>query len=251
MGEFNFQEWSNTDEGKEAMTAILPELAKQAGYISQEEVQGLVKNKDEILGQLTNAKEDSKLLKKTFDLLGVKDKLELDKLIAKRNNPNASEGELGLLEKLSSFEAQSQRLQEDLEGAKGKVSAANQRILELSAKSEITKALIAEGENEHRAELLATSLMSQAKFSLTDDYGVKSENGLSPKEWFERWKDGDQGKSVLSAQQNSGGNFNPGKPTNISEKQQLIKQRNELVQQGTANALAKADELTSKINSLK
>ncbi|NIU85087.1 MAG: hypothetical protein GWN64_16835 [Candidatus Thorarchaeota archaeon] len=217
-----FQEWSNSDAGREALRALVPDLAKESGYIPKSDLEGLESNKDQILRE---KKEIEELQKKAFDLLGVKSKLELEAQIAKRENPGVSEEKLGLIQ----LEATKTRLEGDLEASNGKVANANQKILELSAKAEIKTSLITEGMNEAQAELYSKALMQEADFTINEDYSVLSKDGLSPKDWLVRWKESDYGKNALPAKNNSGGEFKNGETsTGGAGKANLIKQRDEL-----------------------
>lgn len=218
------QAWSNSDEGKAFLQEQINSHVQTAGYKKPEEVSGLVAKRDELLGEVTK---NNDLIKKAFETLGVKDKLEFKELLEKKAHPNASQSELGLIQKASQLEATLKRVEEDKQGSDEKLSKYEQSLVKLQASSEIQKALILEGESEARAKLLAKSLMSEAGFSLQDDLTVKSKDGLNPGDWFKRWKDGD-GKEILPAHGASGGDFKPGGGGGAGEKQKLLQRRTEL-----------------------
>lgn len=245
-----FQEMSNTDEGKAIINGLIETHIKDGGYKTAEDIAGLEKNKNDIL---TEKREIEDIQRKAFEVLGIKDKLELDKLISRKNNPDASDAELGLIDKLAISEATKDRLEGDLKTSDGKLSTANDKILELSAKTSIISSLTQDGVSAESASLLADSLMRLAQFNLQDDFTVYSQDGLTPSEWYTRWKDSEQGKAVLPAAENSGGEFNGSqKKVGGSEKQRLVARRNELAGKSslTQQDRVEINALNKKIRSI-
>jgi hypothetical protein len=207
MTEAEFQEFAESEEGK----ALINGYVSKAGYKSAEEIAGLERKKDELLGKVSKSQKDKAALTELFDKYGIVDTEDLGGKLATL---------AGSESKLSDFD----KLQREIEIIKKSAKEAQdkadrEKALRASSekKAQIVQALKGAHVNDDSIDVLLSYFSEKAKVE-EDGTGkinliVDSDDGSSPFSSFvEEWSKTEQAKQFIKAPGNSGaGSGGPGR----------------------------------------
>lgn len=188
-----------TEDGK----AAIAEFLAGQGFKAEDEVQGLINKRDELLGKLNKAKTEKNAFHETLVKYGIADVEDLGGKLAKLEAADAS---------LSDLEKLQRRIEiMERESAEAKESAKKANNLRMSAekKAQITAAMKEAHVDDESFDVLYDHFDKIAK--VADEDGnltivVETDDGQSPiKSFIGDWSKTDKAKRFVKAAANGGG----------------------------------------------
>jgi len=199
-------EFIGSDEGKTAVSDWL----KEAGYRSAEDIAGLERKKDELLGKVSKSQKDKAALTEVFDKYGI---VDIEDLGGKLTTLAGSESKLSDFDKL---QRKIEVIEKTAKDAEDRATRAQALRANSEKKAQIVQALKGAHVNDDSIDVLLPFFTGKVKVE-EDDTGkinlvVDSDSGSSPfSSYVEEWIKSDQAKSFIKAPGNSGaGASSPG-----------------------------------------
>jgi hypothetical protein len=208
------QEYSNTDEGKQLFSELMKAQAKELGYVTPDEVQGLINKRNELLDKvkaLKNEKNSDPLLT-NLQKHGIYDVNDLESLLS--TSPSGKKSD-EIESKLKQFErelGQERKAKLELESSLNKQ---RERFHNAEKQSAILKALGAAGIDESAHDILSVYFDRIAKVE-EDDTGKLNiladdgEQSLGLHDYISKWSQTDKAKNYKKAPVNSGAGTSTG-----------------------------------------
>lgn len=189
------------EEEKAEVLETFNSWVKEQGYKSPEEVEGLAKKKDELLGKVSKlnkerVSEDKREILNMLDELGVQSAEDIKSLFEKKSGDKKDDREL------KKYEKQLQELQE-------RYDSEHKTRLNMAKENAIVKALKEAGVKDSAFDMAYAYFDRQAEVEETDN-GVsviaKDKDGLGPSidNYIKEWAKGDAAKDYIQKPMNVG-----------------------------------------------
>lgn len=210
------KEWMSTDEGKEFFAGAFDDHAKEQGFKKPDEIQGLVKKKDELLGKLAKLKEhkvseDQRKIISALDELEIRDYNDFEDFL---DNLKGT-GDEGQKQISSDLERELKRKQKELDkhvqsirDIEEKYKVEHGRRLSSLKQAELTKALKKVNIKDTAFDMAYAHFNANSKVEEDEDGNIAilatDELGSSIDSFIEEWSKTDSAKDFIQKPINVG-----------------------------------------------
>lgn len=223
------EELLSDEEQKEEIQAELSEWAKNQGYRSPDEVEGLVKKKDELLNKVSKlnketTSEEQRQILETINDLGIESPDDIKKLV--EGSGNGKEGDKELERKLN-------RLQKEAEQHKEAYQTERQQRLNYAKENAIVKALKEAGVKDSAFDLAYAYFDRVAQVEESDgkiQVIAQDQEGLGPpiEKHIAEWAKSDAAKDYVQKPANKGAGITGAPEGDASGKELTVSEFNKL-----------------------